>query len=400
MANNFEIVLPRENYISTDKGVLNEQTIIGILNSHNCKWLLAPHPIDDNSSFMHWHIGIHTDSDNTYDTIAKWFGLATHCVNGVKKRFDTTYALYLIHYGHDDKSDIPIELIQSNFDINYDRLIGNIENKKHDDDILDALSRGDITEHQLYSQQSEQWCRKHLKQINDALIVRSKKYMAKQEERNMEVVYITGNARCGKSYLARKLSSTNGQSLYETSNGEHPFDDYMGQDAVLLDDIRPSNFKFSELLRILDNHMSSKVSARYHNVDLNCKVLYLTSTLPLESFYSNLLESHGEASEQLRGRIGTYIKVTKEKVEISVYESSTNGYKLISTIPNPILTDKNVDLLDTDKRKQMAIQLFQGVADLSQYAADRLTEQGNLDGSLQMTIDDWQHNEDTDNPFN
>lgn len=373
MAKNFEIIFNIDNVIVNDNGTpLNHDNIIAILNNHNCKWLLAPHPIDEKSSFNHYHLGIHTDSDNTYDTIAKWFGLKSNNVQAIKSRFDSTYALYIAHYNQDGKSPIDTKLIENNFNFDYNRLITNVQNKASDEKILNQLANGEITEYYLYSNQSEDWCRKHLKQINDALIVRSKKFMVSNKERNMEVVYISGEARCGKSYLAKKLAMQSALSLYVSSNGEHPFDDYMGQDAVLLDDIRGSNFRFSELLKILDNHMSSKVSARYHNVDLNCKVMYLTSVMPIEEFYKDLLESKREASEQLKGRIGMYCYVTKDNVTISVYDNITNTYKPISKIPNPILSDETIQLMDTDKRKNLAIEMFRGIADLTTFMADNL----------------------------
>ena len=37
------------------------------------------------------------------------------------------------------------------------------------------------------------------------------------------------------------------------------------EDVLILDDLRDSDFKFTDLLKILDNHTKSTVKSRYHN---------------------------------------------------------------------------------------------------------------------------------------
>lgn len=384
MANNFEIIFPRTagKYLKTEKGVMDHDGILRIVSQHNCDWILAPHPVDDMSSFEHWHLGIHTDANNEYATIGEWFGLKANSVQKVKGQFTSSYALYLVHQDRtsirNGKTPISPELVECNFKIDYTALIENTRKKEAFDDKLDALAIGTISEFELYQTTDVYTLRKNVRQIQNALITRSKKAMANGKERNMEVVYITGEARCGKSYLARRLCKDNHMTLYETSTGSNPFDDYMGQDAILIDDIRGSDFKFNELLKILDNHMSAKVSARYHNVDLNCKVMYITSIVPLSEFYDKLRKEVKEASSQLTGRIGTLIEVRKKYIDISVLQSDGTYQKIVHDMPNPILTDKDVNLLDASERKSMVVNMFQGIADLAKYAADTV-DAGQMD---------------------
>ena len=145
----------------------------------------------------------------------------------------------------------------------------------------------------------------------------------------------------------------------------------VGQDAVIVDDIRASDFKFNEFLKITDNHMSAMVSARYHNIDLNCKCMYLTSVVPLSEFYENLRKENDEASEQITGRIGMLIEVDKKTFDISVYNDETMTYEKIARgLPNPILTDKDIQRMNVNERKKMAVNMFKGIADLSDYTAD------------------------------
>jgi len=377
MAKNFEIIFNLDAPMVDRNGrkkQWHENEILSEVEKHNCKWILSPHVPDKESSFNHFHLGIHTDSDNTYETIAKWFDLPTNSVNKIYKRFETTYALYLAHYNNKDgKTPVPFEKIKTSFNLDYDDLVARIEKKRVDDNILNDLADGKINEYDLYSTQSSEWCRKHIKDINNSLIVRSKKFMVSDKVRNMDVVYIYGNARTGKSYLAKKMCKDANMSFYVSSSGKNPFDDYMGQDAIILDDVRPSDFKFSELLKILDNHMSSKVSARYHNVDLNCKVLYITTVLSLDDFYKAIQESYNEAVEQLRGRINTVVKVSPKTMTISVLEDDNKTYRvLFDEVPNPLLSDEEIKEMSIEKKIEAAKKLFSGIGDLSEYAVKKL----------------------------
>lgn len=377
MAQNFEIIFPREEgkYLVTEKGTLNKQKIQEILNAHSCDWVMSPHEVDEMSSFQHWHVGIHTNSNNEYESIAKWFGLKANSVQKIKGKFTSTYLLYIVHEDKrsikQGKTKVPYELVESNFDIDYNSLVENTRRAETFDDKLDQLANGEISEFDLYQSESVSVLRKNIKKISDALVTRSKKAKVQGRERDMQVVYITGKARTGKSYLAKKLAKQAGYSVYETSNGKNPFDDYMGQDTVIVDDIRASDFKFNEFLKITDNHMSAMVSARYHNIDLNCKCMYLTSIVPLSEFYENLRKENDEASEQIKGRIGMLVEVSKKYVDISVYDDATMTYKkIVHNMPNPILTDKDIQQLSVTERADMVKNMFKGIADLSEYAVD------------------------------
>lgn len=377
MAKNFEIIFPKNDTVTNRNGKKEKwdiEKIKSVVEKHNCKYLIAEHPIDKESTREHYHCGIHTESDNTYDTISKWFNLPENSVQSIHKRFETTYALYLIHYNQGEKTEVDPNTILRNFDLNYEKLIARIESKIKDDEVLNQIADGSLTEYDIYKTLPVDWLRKHKRDIDIALQVRSKTYMVGQKERDMQVVYITGQARCGKSYFAKKLAEENKFSYYVSSNGEHPFDDYMGQEAVILDDLRPSDFKFSELLKVLDNHMSSKVSARYHNIDLNCKVIYITTILPIGEFYKNLQESNNEAVEQLKGRINTLFEVSKDFVSLYILEQDNKSYKLMGTMPNPILTDEQINLMSEEDRYNLAVKMLGGLGDMMSNIADTLKD--------------------------
>lgn len=377
MATKFEFIFPMDETVKDRDGKDKKwllDDILKVVESHNCKYIVSPHPVDEESSFRHWHVGIKTTSDNLYETIAKWFNMPTNACQKIRKQFETTYALYLIHYNQGEKTEVDPGQVISNFDIDYDKLIERIEQKVSDDEVLDKLVNGEMSEYDLYRNYSPSWLRKHKRDIDIALQVRSKRSQVRKEERNMEVVYITGQPRSGKSYLAVKLCEQNGYSYYRNADGKNPFDDYMGQDAVILDDIRPSDFKFSDLLKVLDNHMSSKVSARYHNIDLNCKMMILTSVIPLGEFYKNLQESNGEAVEQLRGRIGMVCDVSKDTVKTYILKQDNRTYELLGEMPNPILTDEEINLMTEEQRMEKAIKMLGGLGSMMVKASEMIQD--------------------------
>lgn len=118
----------------------------------------------------------------------------------------------------------------------------------------------------------------------------------------MELMYVYGGSGTGKTLYAKQYCDGLGLSYYVSSGGKNPLDNYGGEDAIILDDLRPSDYKFNEFLKLTDNHTSSMVSCRYYNKSLVwCKLIIITSPLKVEEFYSNMQESDGEQAKQLKG---------------------------------------------------------------------------------------------------
>ena len=129
-------------------------------------------------------------------------------------------------------------------------------------------------------------------------------------DRNVDVVFICGKAGTGKTYYAKKLLSSMDYDYCISSSSNDPFQDYLGQRAIILDDMRDTAFDLADLLKILDNNTSSSVRSRFANKVFNGKMIILTSSVPLYNSVDTL--------EQLYRRINIYVEV-KEK-EILVYD--------------------------------------------------------------------------------
>ena len=93
-------------------------------------------------------------------------------------------------------------------------------------------------------------------------------------------------------------------------------DDYKGQDAIILDDLRPSSLGLSDLLKMLDNNTASSVKSRFANKVFNGKMIVITSTVPLNHWYRLHLYNDNDSIVQLYRRITSYVVVTEKYVQV------------------------------------------------------------------------------------
>jgi hypothetical protein len=112
-----------------------------------------------------------------------------------------------------------------------------------------------------------------------------------------------------------------GYNTYVSSGGKNPLDNYEGQECIILDDIRPSSFEFSDLLKLTDNNTNSLVGCRFYNKSiLECKMIIITSTLTIERFVANIKNNDQEEYTQLFRRFQTNIELTDKKMNVYAYD--------------------------------------------------------------------------------
>ena len=70
-------------------------------------------------------------------------------------------------------------------------------------------------------------------------------------------------------------------------------------------------------MKVIDNHTSSSVKARYGNKVFNGELIIITSSVPLWKWYRHLQYTGAESLKQLYRRITVYVEITKD--DISVY---------------------------------------------------------------------------------
>ena len=118
-------------------------------------------------------------------------------------------------------------------------------------------------------------------------------------DREITVVFVCGKAGAGKTYYAKKLLSGFGFDYCISSSSNDPFQDYLGQKGMILDDLRYMDFELSDLLKILDNNTSSSVKSRFANKVFNGQMIVITSSVPLRYWYPQYRFNKDDTLDQL-----------------------------------------------------------------------------------------------------
>jgi hypothetical protein len=122
-----------------------------------------------------------------------------------------------------------------------------------------------------------------------------------QYRENLEVYYIHGATRTGKT---RFVFDKHGyENVYQNEGYEYGkwFDGYEGQDILLLDEYRTS-LGFGFLLKLLDGH-PLKIQCRYQNKWACFTKIYITSNLPLEAQHQDTQYGDPESWKAFLARI-------------------------------------------------------------------------------------------------
>lgn len=166
-------------------------------------------------------------------------------------------------------------------------------------------------------------------------------------ERNLKVVYIQGDSGSGKTTLAKAIAKSLGLSYIVSGSDNDPLEDYDGQDCLILDDFRGRGWSISDTLKMLDNHTSSKVHARYHNKDLYyCQLIIITSVIALDAFWKFLEEEDGtykEPKKQLERRIGLVAETTPDGKQFVIEDRMHRSYQIVDNPSLQYLGKESVD---------------------------------------------------------
>lgn len=290
---------------------------------------------DGNKKKPHWHICIRFKDSVPTESICKWFCVTDNYINKIRGRFGDALA-YLTHKNATEKYQYLEEEVKSNFD--FKKEVETIQSRTADkarrQEIVDLITAGIIREYNYTEYITPEEYDRFKKSIDNAFRYRLDKL--KGANRNMKVIYIWGASSCGKTTYAKDLAAKNDYSVFISSGGADIFDDYKGQDCIIIDDFRPNGMYVSDVLKILDNHTSSTVRARYHNKVLECKLIIITTSLSMEQFFSGLLTDGSESVTQLRRRCELCIKMTPLTMNINIWQSESMRYMYVGSYENPV----------------------------------------------------------------
>lgn len=299
-----------ESRVEFFKGDIQE-----IIKSHSTvkKYAYILHDKDDTAPHYHIYLNFGNSGVDTKQ-VADWFGLQESQVNKIRGRSTDMY-LYLTH-GNDSQKNkhqySPTEVV-ANFDF--------------ETEITNSRILGDF-EHFSYAQQLEYVNTLSVSEKVSAFSKLEKlwrlrcQWLSLQSDRKIDVMFICGKAGTGKTYYSKKILQSRNLDFYLSSSSNDPFDGYLGQKGVILDDLRDKTFEFDNFLKIIDNDTSSSVKSRFSNKVLGCEMMIITSSVPLRYWYSDYRNSRFDTLDQLYRRIGCYVDMTFD--EITVYSDGVD----------------------------------------------------------------------------
>lgn len=219
---------------------------------------------------------------------------------------------------------------------------------------LDKYARCKISENELkkyvlqFENGTEVWIKKQPEVARAA-----KLRQITVNQRNLEVVYITGPAGSGKTTAAKYFAEKSHFDYFVSGSGEDILDGYDKEECIILDDYRASVMRFSEFLKFIDNHTNSSIKSRYFNKDIsNCKLLIITSIYEPKDLYKITAEETEESSskeeplEQVYRRLKHKFYIIQDNV---IYRRDTNTLKTTAFMSiDTVYKHFNIDLSKKD----------------------------------------------------
>lgn len=301
---------------------------------------------------IHVHVMMKFNSDQVPENIAKWFNDKPQYIEKGKsknpKYMYENMCSYLVHEtpNADGKYHYPDDEVIANFDFHV--FMETIRNEvkeskefkvaKHPiGKVLDMICDDAIPRIKIddYLTNIEQV--KYDRDIEKAYRIRDRRIASERIDREMDVIYIFGQAGTGKTTIAKKIAKEKNYSVFVSGSSNDPLEGYLGQECIILDDLRASDWKINDLLKMLDNNTASMTRSRFHNKLMNdCKLMIITSVMSVEDMYLNLQEHDQEPIKQLKRRCQTLMEVKQEKINLFKYNDMIEDYENMGSAPNPV----------------------------------------------------------------
>ena len=140
-------------------------------------------------------------------------------------------------------------------------------------------------------------------------------------EFKLSVLFITGQSGSGKSMFTDKVTRqiiSDAKKQYNEDwtvcsvAASNPFDEYNGEEVLIMDDLRGMSLTASDWLKLLDPDRAHYGGARYRNKRIACRVVIINSEKDVLEFFYYLKNSGGnksEAMDQFFRRIMARVKV-------------------------------------------------------------------------------------------
>lgn len=194
--------------------------------------------------------------------------------------------------------------------------------------LIAGILSGEISKRDLLKPEMlEQY---YIEQTNIDRAFRLRAQSLKYNAPNCSTILITGSSGVGKTTKATAIASDlYGDNFTIASSSNDPLQDYYDEKCLIIDDFRPDDYPFVELLQLLDPyHRKRTHRARYYNRPLATELIILTSTCTLEDI-EHAYSFKREDMKQLRRRLQTLYKYDEKAKDfkILIYNDAYDIYE-------------------------------------------------------------------------
>lgn len=296
-------------------------------------WILH----DKEDGVVHAHFDLQFKTPMKTSTICNKFGVRENQIEKIKGTWADALD-YLTHRNAPTKYQYDAEDVHANFDWESVAEGSTSNQRKKLQLLIEGITSGDIRAYNMTDYITGEEYVKHERKIRAAFSYRAQYVKAHLEElvEMKNIVWIYGQTGTGKTTFAKETAKGYRLAYTLTSLGKNPFDDYQDEPCVIVDDLRPDDLSFQDLLGVLDPYNFKHAAARYHNKALQTELIIVTTILSPEEFARacNGEELGTEDARQLFRRINTVFEITKSEVIEYEYDNTYTEREIVQRYPN------------------------------------------------------------------
>ena len=327
----------------------------------------------------HIHLILQFESARSLNNLAKLTSQPIQCFEQWRGSINNAYS-YLVHHTSSDQDKYqysPKEVI-ANFD--YLLLLDTIERnvtKRYEindtmiiDNLLDLLYTGNITKSEIEQRLTGSQYAKARQKIETVYLKRleTQAELWRQEmiDKNeiVTIIWLFGKAGTGKTRLARQYAEQYDLNYFITGSIRDPFQQYNLEHVIILDELRPHQFDYSDLLKMFDPYnVKAMASSRYFDNPLLANVYIITSPYSPYNFFLELTKkkqtSHIDSWGQLMRRLTLVIEISKEYLQFYKYSPLDQMFYIDhgNKLPNPFKNQTDREETIQDKSYQLFLEL-------------------------------------------
>lgn len=310
------------------------------------RWAMIIHDKDIDSKgekeTSHIHLMMSFENARYLTSIAKQFKDKTQYFEIINGQANNGYS-YLTHRTENAKEKFQYDPSEVTANFDYIGLLASVssklskeKNKAKIHSLLDAMLNGDITKKELEHSISGSLYGKYKSQIENvwakrlAMNAEEWRKQAKETGVIIKVLWIYGGSATGKTSFAREISKRRNEAYFITGSSRDMFQNYSGEHCIIIDEARPRQIPYSDLLRITDPYSienETMLGSRYNDKVISADLIIVTSPFDPYSYYERMIFSQEDSFEQLQRRITVCIQMTQNAMYKTKYNSLFKRYE-------------------------------------------------------------------------